>query len=65
MFDSYDSVWSNLLFKIVSVPFVLLLVVVAAHQTISLHNSADSKQSPGNLPEQSETSSPPVDGTLF
>lgn len=45
MFNSHENFWSSLLFKIVSVPFVVLLVIVAVHQTISLQHSAAVEQS--------------------
>ena len=56
MFNSYDDFWSNLLFKIVSVPFVVLLVAVAAHQTISLRHSAAVEQSKSGSPAVGDTS---------
>lgn len=45
MFNSHENFWSSLLFRIVSVPFVVLLVIVAVHQTISLQHSAAVEQS--------------------
>ncbi len=47
MFKSSDSeVWCNLLFKFVSIPFILLLIVVMANQTVSLYgnNANDLKE---------------------
>lgn len=56
MFNSYDDFWSSLLFKIVSVPFVVLLVAIAAHQTISLQHSAAVEQSKSGSPDVGDTS---------
>ena len=57
MFNCSGEFWSNLLFKIVSVPFVILLIAVAAHQTLSLQHSA--------AIEQSKDGSQSVGNTLF
>ena len=56
MFNSYDDFWSSLLFKIVSVPFVVLLVVIVAHQTVSLQHSAAVEQSKPISPDVGSTS---------
>jgi hypothetical protein len=47
MFNSSNSeVWCDLLFKFVSVPFIVLLIIVTANQSISLYssNSSDALQ---------------------
>ncbi len=56
MFNSRDNFWPSLLFKIVSVPFVVLLVAVAAHQTISLQHSAAVEQTKSGSPAVGDTS---------
>lgn len=57
MFNFSGEFWSNLLFKIVAVPFVILLIAVAAHQIISLQRSA--------AIEQSKSDSQSIGNTLF
>jgi hypothetical protein len=45
MFKSSDSeVWCNLLFKFVSIPFILLLIVATGHQAMSLYNNTALEQ---------------------
>jgi hypothetical protein len=43
MFNSSDSeVWCSLLFKFVSIPFILLLIVVTVNQAFSLYSNSSS-----------------------
>ncbi|MEO1619904.1 MAG: hypothetical protein AAFU53_02595, partial [Cyanobacteria bacterium J06632_3] len=45
-------VWGSVLFKLVSVPFIVLLAVLTVHQMVSVHNySAESESSQRNRNE--------------
>ncbi len=57
MFNSYGELWSNLLFKVVGIPFVLLVMTIAAHQAKVLYQDAN--------PQQVEPGSTLVGDTLF
>ena len=49
MFNSPpDRVWASLLFKVASVPFVGLLLVLIASQVMLLHNHAPTDAGVGN-----------------
>ena len=49
MFNSTpDRVWASLLFKVASVPFVGLLIVLAASQIMSLQNYSPEEAGLGN-----------------
>ncbi len=61
MFNSSDSeIWCNLLFKFVSVPFILLLIIVSANQALSLYSS-----NTGDALQQAETRRELTDNMFF